>query len=840
MKQIELRQTILFIVLMMMSFAPIQAQWNKNRVAVNIYERLGYKASIPKFQEKEEISLSDLQRVANSYRLNHDTPNAEFWYEQVVAKSNNAIDFLYYAQALQNNGKYEKAKEYYLKYDEMIGGDTKDQRGFLLAQAIDRMNEFKHTNVVIKNEHALNTEKLDFSPTYYNDGVIFVSTRGADKLTDKKSKDIWIDDNFMALFQSAMDEEGNLGQASIFSTNLTTKFHEGPVSFNRSGDRIFFTRNDYRRKKRRNNSKGIMKLEIYTSTKEGEDWSKPEALPFNTKEYEEAHPAISPDGKYLFFTSDRKGGFGGMDLYVSEFLGGKWSAPMNLGDKINTAGNEVFPYVHDDGTLYFASNGWGGLGGLDIFSTQLDEEDCWTEANNIGTPFNSPKDDFGLIMNVLGTEGYFTSARENGHGQDDIYSFKRKGAGFMEAVICTFEQKDNERIENVEVSVMEKININEAAEDFRMKLMETEVSNEYLLKFRKDAIEREQEKVKYTTNIDGEFRMSLRPDREYIFIAKKEGYTIAEETLSTYGLTPSSKLVDFCIPLEAPKCLALEGVVKNKKYGNIIADADVTMINLCTGEEVIVKSGKNGEFTFPCVECDCDYAFKGEKVHFVEGKNKATTVGLECAKGGVVETEVLLELTPAEPFKTPPSDTPVSPAPPTVVYNVTPPPPPAPAPPIATANSSNYSGLMIELQNIYYDFDQYYIRDRDAKRDLDKVVSLMRQYTSMIIELGSHTDARGTTAYNERLSQNRANAAVNYIVSKGIDRRRLVAKGYGETQLRNHCKNYTECSETEHQYNRRTEVKIISFNEPNVSVRYIDNRPEIIDPADPTRSWIWD
>lgn len=855
MKRFSLKCSLFFVILVMLKTDPLQAQ---RRAANNLYKLLGYKTSIPKFQANDDVSLKDMQRIANSYRLNHETENAQFWYEQVVAESSDAIDFLHYAQALQNNGELEKAKEYYLKYDEMLGGDANDRRGELLANAIDRMNEFQHTDVIVKNEHILNTEKLDFSPSYYKDGLIFVSSRGA-QINDKSSKDIWIDDNFMALFKSDFTEEGELLDPELFSVNLTTKYHEGPVVFSRDGNTIFFTRNDYKRRNRRNNSKGIMKLQIYTSTREGDDWSKPESLPFNTKEYEEAHPAISPDGKTLIFSSDRDGGSGGMDLYMSKFLGGKWSAPVNLGENINTAGNEVFPYIHDDGTMYFASNGWGGLGGLDMFSTKIQEDETWEEIENIGTPFNSPMDDFGLIMNVLGTEGYFTSARDNGHGQDDIYSFKRAGAGLMEAVVCTYDKGDNERIEGTEVTVVERSETGDLdTDDLILKLLETEVEDEYLLRFKKDALRAaNKDKVQYYTDEDGEFKISLRPNREYIFIAEKDGYIIASDTLSTYGKSANEvNFLDFCIPLEAPKCLDLVGVVKNKKYGNIIPMADVTMVNLCTGEEIIVKSDKDGKFDFPCLDCDCEYSFKGEKKYFIEGYNMASTMGLECDKGGLVDTEVLLELTPVNPHNPSPSPAPpiasaapIAPAPPSPnptypgsnpTYSSPTPTPYTPSTPYTQPPpATNFAGLTLELQNIFYDFDQYYIRDGDAKRDLDKVVSLMQRFSSMTIELGSHTDARGTMTYNERLSQNRANAAVDYIVSKGISRSRLTARGYGETQLRNECANFVECTEEEHQFNRRTEVKILTFNEPGVQVRTIDNRPEIIDPADPNRSWIW-
>jgi len=147
------------------------------------------------------------------------------------------------------------------------------------------------------------------------------------------------------------------------------------------------------------------------------------------------------------------------------------------------------------------------------------------------------------------------------------------------------------------------------------------------------------------------------------------------------------------------------------------------------------------------------------------------------------------------------------------------------------------AGALIELQNIYYDFDQHYIRD-DAKDDLNHIVALMREYPGMEIELGSHTDARAPIAYNKALAQRRAEAARQYIVAQGIDNRRIIARGFGESQLRNRCADFVDCSEEEHQYNRRTEVRIIKVGE-DVDVHYKDEGPETIDPADPKRKYIW-
>ncbi len=806
-----------------------------------LYEDYGYKTSIPHFESSAEYSSEDLVKIANSYRLVHDTENAELWYSQVIDVTDKPLYKLYYAQALQSNRNYELAKKYYLEYDRSVAGEVgADERGKILANAIDRMNDFSHTSTKIRNESEINTDKLDFSPTYHNNGVVFVSTRENDS---KKAKgtDIWINDNFMSLFYAKKSEAtGLLSSTEEFSHDITTKFHEGPVTFSKSGNRIFFTRNNYNKGKRRNDDKGVMKLKIYTASKDGEDWGTAEELPWNTDKHEECHPTLSADGKTLYFSSDREGGFGGMDLYSSEFKGGKWNTPKNLGKKVNTAGNEVFPFIHDDGTLYYASNGWGGLGGLDIFSTTKIEEEKWAKAENIGTPFNSPKDDFGFIMNVTRTEGYLTSARDNGNGQDDIYSFILPADAFANksmAKVCAFEEgNEDNRLEGVVVTVTEKMvektgqtlvnNQNELV----LKVTPTAVVDEYdfRLKMKNDMVPKTEELFKprdFNTDKIGEFYMAVRPDREYHLVAKKDGFIVAEETYTT-GETIDANAIEICVPVPLAKleveepvvaantanCLMLEGTVVNEKYGNVIGNATVTMVNLCSGEEVQVASDAKGFFSFPCIPCGCEFALKGEKKNFKFGIDNASSMNSECDKPGVIKTKIPLNpsLSGSEVFAA-----------------------------IAPPENNLTVGSVIELENIYYDFDQFYIRD-DARGDLENIIALMTKFPGMEIELGSHTDSRGTTSYNANLSQNRANAARQYIIQRGIDSRRLTAHGYGESQLRNRCKNFVECDETDHQLNRRTEVKITRFDRKDVQVLYKDDGPQRIDRADPKRAFVWD
>jgi len=413
---------IMFCILGLFGYTGITTAQN-NTYEDRMYEDLAYKEVIKLYESKDQLTLEEMERIANGYRLNHDTENAALWFGEIIKETDNPINLLYYAQALQSNGNAQKAKEYFLKYNDLIGSESADQRGVDLAAAIDRMNEWGNDeDIMLERADAINSENLDFSPTFYKDGIVFVSSR---KLTDNK-KYKWTDEYFMNLYYATANENGDLDKVQSFSKMINSKYHEGPVAFNKSFDRIFFTRNDHLNGKLNKNKKGILKLGIFTALRDGEKWTEPKALDFNTTEYEECHPTITADGKLLYFASDRQGGQGGMDIYVAEFNAGKWNEPRNLGPTINTPGNDVFPFIHDDGTLYFASDGWGGFGGLDIFYTKKEGTDRWTLATNMGQPYNSLKDDFGFVLNVLGTEGYLNSSRTGGKGKDDIYSFKRR------------------------------------------------------------------------------------------------------------------------------------------------------------------------------------------------------------------------------------------------------------------------------------------------------------------------------------------------------------------------------------------------------------------------------
>ena len=277
--------------------------------------------------------------------------------------------------------------------------------------------------VAIKNLAALNSNDMDYCPLIYKDGLVFTSTRkhkGQNKKLFKSYKK-----KFSYLFFSKRDTRGQYHKPEPLEGAINGRYHEGAATFNKEGDVMFFTRNNNNGK----NKFGKIDLKIYTAKNIKGNWNDTnEIKAINGDGYSTCHPSISSDGKRLYFASNRNGGYGGMDIYVSYFLDGEWQYPINLGPEINSDGNEIFPFIDDTNQLYFSSDGHEGNGGQDIFkSVWLDTKDdeSWSKAANLGLPFNSIKDDFGFSIYNNNQEGFFTSTRAGGQGHDDIYTWRK-------------------------------------------------------------------------------------------------------------------------------------------------------------------------------------------------------------------------------------------------------------------------------------------------------------------------------------------------------------------------------------------------------------------------------
>ena len=373
------------------------------------YEQFEYASAVKLYEklvEKEPNNEMAKLRLAESYVKINQPVEAEQWYSQVIHSDIITADhLLQYAQTLLATGDYSRAREIIEQHEFA----RLDQRGKAIISTLDRLENFYADSTHYKLE-AINSKEeagSDFSPAFYKDGkVVFVSSR------NKKGKRFkWDDTPFLDLF--TLDEQGTI---KPFSNRLNSKYHEGPLVFTNNFQQIIFTRSNYFEGQLGETEEGVNNLQLYTAqwNEKIKDWDNIKPISFNIDQYSFGHPTISADEKTLYFISDMPGGFGGTDIYASHHNGTEWGAPVNLGEGINTPGNEMYPHVYQD-QLFFASTGHGGLGGLDVYQTEFDNPG---DIKNMGYPINTPGDDFGLAIQPEHGNAYLSSNRT---GKDRIY-----------------------------------------------------------------------------------------------------------------------------------------------------------------------------------------------------------------------------------------------------------------------------------------------------------------------------------------------------------------------------------------------------------------------------------
>ena len=656
---------------------------------------------IEKFKKKGTIDASEFPAIANAYRQNGELEKAEIYYSRFISKDSQIEDIFNYAQTLQSNEKCEEAIEWFEIFNQQAS--AAERKNIEFVSDCDELEEWPlDEGVEVVNVSSLNTEHIDFSAVPFNNGVVFTSTRAVDNIT--KHIDKWTNDHFSNLFYSDMDSDGNFTSPVPFKPSINKKYHDGVCAFNNMGSTMYFTRNNAKGK----NNKGVIDLKIYSATYTGGYWTDVTELPFNSDEWTSCHPSVTADGKFMIFSSNRPGGMGGMDLWVSKNEGGTWMTPVNMGEEINTAGNELFPFYGQDELLYFSSNGHKGVGGLDIFYAMPSgsEMTTWNSRTNAGQPFNTPNDDFSFYTNKDNTTGFFTSNRAGGKGKDDIYMWKRAKVEAQNMMVTVKDKMTGKTLDNVKVTMMEvatgnmdlktqkevKAGINQMPKNQQSFVMNS-------LKNMKGTVH---SKKMMQSDQAGQMNFMWQPNTEYIMILEKNGYTMTNDVM--------------------------------------------TMSDMSNGNYIVNMT--------------------------------------------------------AMPKPKPPKK--ATPAPKPVIKRT-----PAPA---VISRAPVSTGKVIVLQGIYYDYDSYALR-AESKTELDKIVQTMKEHPSLEIRLGAHTDSRGNDNSNMTLSQNRANAAMKYIVSKGIDATRVRAAGYGESQLKNDCTNGKDCDDEKHQMNRRTEVTILKYDQ---------------------------
>lgn len=387
-----------------------------------------YKQAYDKVKKKDDRSTLGrvLFQIGECYRMMTDHAAAVEWYEKAVTAryhNENADVYFNLANSLQELGKFDEAVANYNKYKE-AGGDKALAQGRIEDCERAALNlEQPPTRYLVENEVQLNSPSFDFSPTWSEkkeDEIVFSSSRSG---SAGSSADPKTGDSFMDLFTAKADKKGKWSTPVPLNNTVNSESNEGASCFDDKKSVMYFTRCIYDNKDR-------FGCDIYTAKKTGQNYQAPEILTIIDRNIDDTshvgHPFLTEDEQYLFFASNMHGGYGGRDIWYIQYdkKAKTWSAPKNLGPNVNTTADEMFPYLHDDGSLYFSSNGHGSLGGLDIYKAPKAGEMQFGKPQNLLYPINSSSDDFGILFRKGKDEGLFTSNRPGGKGKDDIYSFK--------------------------------------------------------------------------------------------------------------------------------------------------------------------------------------------------------------------------------------------------------------------------------------------------------------------------------------------------------------------------------------------------------------------------------
>lgn len=415
--------------------------------AIKTYERL---------YEKGYKSPEMLLKLGNAYYFNAELEKAAKWYGELYATSpEQEPEFYYrYSQSLRATKDYTKADEMMNKFNAKSGNDARAQ---LFDKNRDYLAEIKKNSGRYKLENAgINSKYSDYGPSFVDKKVVFSSARDTGNFS--KRIHTWTGEYFTNLYSADMAEDGSLGEVNKFGKKINSKFHEATPIFTKDGKTVYFTRNNYLDKRGYDVGK-VTLLKIFKANLDEEGkWINVTPLPFNSDSYQTAHPTLSPDEKTMYFASDMPGSFGKSDIYKVKINDdGTFGTPENLGKTINTEGRETYPFVNEKNELYFASDAHPGLGGLDIFATQIPEDGIFKKIVNIGEEANSPKDDFAYIINA-NKRGFLSSNRDGGEGNDDIYKFIETRELFIEQAIfgVVTDATSKEVLPNTKITLLDE------------------------------------------------------------------------------------------------------------------------------------------------------------------------------------------------------------------------------------------------------------------------------------------------------------------------------------------------------------------------------------------------
>jgi len=429
----------ILITLTLLSSFGLTAQNKDTKKADKHFNQLEFVESAKYYEKLVEEGKADnyvYAQLAESYYNVFDTQNAERYYFQAL-ESNPApeSEMIYkYSQMLKANGKYAQSNEYMAKFANIRPSDHRAmafrENPDYIPKILERGKKFRLENM------AINSEYSDFGGTL-KDGKLYI-TSGRNSSGENYG---WNDEPYLDIFVTSKNSEGGYGAPEEVKGKVNTTYHEGVVAFSPDGKTMYFSResffeNEFVKDTVSKNKLGSIHMYKATSLGDKDKWDNVEALNI-TKDYSAKNPSLSKDGKTLYFSSNMPGGLGLFDIYKAPINeDGTLGEPVNMGQRVNTEGQEMFPFIGDDGTLYFSSNGHLGIGGLDVFFTR-EIDGTLAPVRNLGLPINSNSDDFAFHIDDASGEGFISSNREGGVGSDDIYSTMKLQPLFDTLIVAT-------------------------------------------------------------------------------------------------------------------------------------------------------------------------------------------------------------------------------------------------------------------------------------------------------------------------------------------------------------------------------------------------------------------
>ncbi len=811
------------------------------------FDKFEFQQALYFYETALEMTPSDpeiTRKIATTYRRMGQLAVSADWYRKTIElDASKADDLLYYAEALKNLQQYDDAIYWYEMYDKVKPGDSR-----ALSHLMDR-NYFldlkADTARYAMKSFKLNNEFPVIGVTLFENEKLLVSAVNMDKGKQSEMSP------YLDVFTCDFNGQKEIEHPVRLDKKVNSKYHDGPAFYSFAEHKLYITRNNIRNGKPVRDKNGNVNLKIYAASYENGAWASAQELKMNDDKYSSGHACLTKDAQTMYFVSTREGGYGGTDIYMCYKSGNNWTEPVNLGPNVNTAGNEMFPFIDETGILYFASDGHAGLGGLDIFLSNKKNE-VWQMPVNLGAPINSCMDDFALLYDKESDNGYFCSNRD-GNGNDDLFFYKHVT---MERMIVAGTIKAN----NPNISLAgERIQIKEAKSS-RVTFAKLDQYERFeyfgnagevieITFLNAEYFDKDVSVVKYEipevitdpyVNIGrSDARLIKNPPAEGLLssmttpIVETKPNTKADISKTTATTTTKPKETTAVIPMEMDiaemqklNAIALQYQGKIVEADKLFAAGSYKESRAMYLSASAIKSGE----TYPrmmmakiddmlktenSTNADVQY---DEKIKFADKNFEESNFGEALKayqiasslkpnqtypKDQIKKTEEILAKLKA-PAQTTSASTKTNSTSTTTT----------PLPPAKKVSDFEKAVPVVDLvamgiDNVTFDYNKAFLRKEDSPI-LDKLCIQMKEHPATTLLIRAHCDSRGSLAYNQSLSMSRAMAVQGYLLQRGIKRERVIAEWYGEQRPLNGCIDDVPCEETQYEVNRRVEFKLVN------------------------------